>query len=166
MAVLKTPCPECDAKLRLTVEGEGDHEVECPKCGHNFTATLEADEPPAKAGKAKKSAKSDEAEKGTKEKAKAKSAATSKKAKAAKRRDDDDEDDDDDDRPKKRKKGDEADGGKMKLIVAGAVAGVLVLGGLGGLIYAMTSKDKTAKNTDNAPAVNQPAQPGPAPGPN
>ena len=138
MAVLKAACPECDTKLRLTVEGEGDHDIECPKCGRSFTAVLESDEPPAKTGKAKKSAQD----------------GAGNKAKAARRRDDDD-----DDTPRRRKRNDETDGGKTKLIVAGVVAGVLALAGLGGIIYVVASKDKdrdqTAKNTDSTPAATQ-----------
>ncbi len=48
MPVLKARCPECDAGLRLTVGGAGAHEMECPKCGHAFTATLEAEGRPSR----------------------------------------------------------------------------------------------------------------------
>ncbi len=163
MAVLKTQCPECDAKLRLSVDGPGDHDVECPKCGHEFTAALDEDDAPAKTDGAKKSAKSDTAERAAKGKAKGDKAG--KKVKAAKSRDDDDEDDDDEDeKPKKKKKGAAADGGKTKLIVAGVAVAVLVLGAIGGIVYAV--RDKPAKNTDTQAAVTpvvNPVVPGPTP---
>ena len=50
MPVLKTRCPECDAGLRLTVAGAGEHEMECPKCGHAFTATLGTVDRPTRYG--------------------------------------------------------------------------------------------------------------------
>ncbi len=161
MAVLKTQCPECDAKLRLSVDGAGEHDVECPKCGHEFTAALDEDDAPA----AKKPAKSDTAERAAKGKAKGDKAG--KKVKAAKsRNDDDDDDEDEDEKPKKKKKGAAADGGKGKLIAAGVAVGVLVLCAIGGIVYAVSSKDKPAKNTDTQAAVTpvvNPVVPGPTP---
>jgi WD40 repeat protein len=44
MPVLKTRCPECDTKVRLTVDEPGRHDTECPECGHEFTATLRDDD--------------------------------------------------------------------------------------------------------------------------
>ena len=43
MPVIKTACPNCDTKLRLTLD-DGDSEVECPKCEHTFS--IETDEAP------------------------------------------------------------------------------------------------------------------------
>ncbi len=165
MPVLKAQCPECETKLRLDVPGPGDHDAECPKCGHEFVATLEDDDPPAKPAKAKKGDTTAKPDKGTKEKAKPKA--------AAKRGDDED-----DDAPKKKKgkQGDATDdGGKKKLVIAGAVAGLLLLVGLGGVIYAVANKNKTAKKSDTPadttpqpqpPGPNVPVPPGPGPGPN
>jgi predicted Zn finger-like uncharacterized protein len=52
MPLLKTQCPECAANLRLAVDGAGGYEVECPKCGHEFTASLGNDDtPPPKSAK-------------------------------------------------------------------------------------------------------------------
>lgn len=103
MPVRKTPCPKCDASMRFTVEGEGDHEVTCLKCGHDFTATLEPAEPPAP-----KKAKD-----GTGTKVKAKDAdAKPAKVKSKKARDDDDEEED---APKKKKKkGEPEEDGKRR----------------------------------------------------
>ncbi|MBP3956780.1 caspase family protein [Gemmata sp. G18] len=47
MPIIKTCCPKCDTRVRVAVDEDGDHEVECPKCGHEFTAGLEDAEPPA-----------------------------------------------------------------------------------------------------------------------
>ena len=142
MPVLKTPCPKCEASMRFTVDGEGDHKVTCLKCGHNFTATFESDEPPTRAKKADAKPVKGKAKKTT--------------------------DDDDDDAPKKKKKkgaGDE-DGKRKKLILMGAIAGVILLCGIGGIIYAVTSKDKTAqKAPDPVPDPTPEVKPNPNPEP-
>jgi WD40 repeat protein len=158
MPTLKTQCPECDAKLRLAVDDEGEHELECPKCGHEFTATLEGDEEiTEKVKKPKKAAnrRDDDDEEDEK---------PVKKAKATRRRDEEDEDEDEDEAPrqKKRKKGATTGSGNTTLIVAAVVGGVLLLGGVGGLIYAF-SGDKNAKKTDSQTdaKVQPPAPPGP-----
>jgi WD40 repeat protein len=169
MAVLKTPCPECDAKLRLIVEGDGDHEVECPKCGASFTAVLEVNDPPSRTTKAKKSGKSDESERAPK--GKARNTAAGKKAVKRRDDDDDDNDDDEDDRPRRRRREDDEDeSGKKKLLIAGGVAAVLMLAGAGAIVFAVTSKDKdqdtTAQKSDSTPAATQPTQPGTGPGAN
>ncbi|AWM40034.1 WD domain, G-beta repeat [Gemmata obscuriglobus] len=129
MPVLKTACPECGANLRLTVEGDGDHEVTCLKCGHEFAVALESDEPPpAKAG--------------TKEKAKSGAKAGSTNVAPKK---------------KKKKPAEAESGGNQKLIVAGAGAGLILVLGLGLLVYAATrTKDKTVQNTDTPQIATQP----------
>jgi WD40 repeat protein len=61
MAVLKARCPECDSKVRRTVDEPGEYTLKCPDCGHRFTAELDdddADDRPARyrpkeAGKSK-----------------------------------------------------------------------------------------------------------------
>lgn len=148
MAVLKTQCPECDAKIRLTVDKVGAHDTECPKCGTAFTAEATAAStasasaltPKASAaGSTKKSAG------GAKETAKASAAGKKTKASAAARHDDDE---DDDDAPKKKKKksgGD--DGGNKTLLLAGAGAAVLLIGGIVAVVLAVGGKEKP-KNTD------------------
>lgn len=68
MPALKTPCPECDATMRFTVAGPGDHEVTCLKCGHEFTATLEPDEAPSGTKEKKKAGAADDAPKKKKKK--------------------------------------------------------------------------------------------------
>src|SRR5262245_37769041 len=93
MPSLKTHCPKCDAALRLTVEEDGEREVDRPKCGHACTANNNAYAPP-KTANAKKAVKTSMPEKGTKESA-------AKNGKPTRRHDDDD---DDDDTPKKKKK--------------------------------------------------------------
>ncbi|MDY3551257.1 caspase family protein [Gemmata sp. JC717] len=143
MPVLKTTCPECGANLRLTVEGDGDHEVTCLKCGHEFAAALESDEhPPAKAG--------------TKEKAKSGAKAGSTNVAPKK---------------KKKKPAEAESGGNQKLIVAGAGAGLILVLGLGLVVYAaMRTKDKTVKNADppaqtvTEPSLVSPSPSGPQPG--
>ncbi|HEY1187204.1 MAG TPA: caspase family protein [Gemmata sp.] len=141
MPVLKTPCPKCDANMRFTVDGEGDHEVTCLKCKHTFTATLESDEPaPAKPTKLSK-----------------------KKPRVV------DEDDDDTPRTKKKKRAEPEEGGNQKLLIAGGAAGLILLVGLGLVVFAVTSGgDKSAKKTDDpAPVVQpQPNAPQPTPGSN
>lgn len=143
MAAIKVQCPECEAKLRLTIDSEGEHEVECPKCGHSFTAEIDVERPPQK-----KAGKSDgeRPEKGSKERAAKKGARCG------------DEEDEDSPRKKKKKKG-----GSQTLIIAGAVAGVLLIGVVVAVVVAASGKgkDKSAKN--DAPAqVNAPI---PAAGP-
>jgi WD40 repeat protein len=59
MPTLKTRCPECDAKLRIIVDGYGEHEVECAQCGHAFTAELDDEEERAER-KSKRAATQDE----------------------------------------------------------------------------------------------------------
>jgi predicted Zn finger-like uncharacterized protein len=172
MPALKTQCPECEATLRLTVEGGGEHEVECPKCGNTFTAVVAGDA--SKSGKVKKgdsgTSEKAKADKGTKEKASAK-----KGAKAARRRDDDDDDDDDDDgetRRKKKKEGDE--GGKGILLLVGGLGGLVLLLGIVVAVIASSGgdKDKNAKNNSSTDATQQQAQqpqpnpPAPNPDPN
>jgi WD40 repeat protein len=164
MAVLKAQCPECDAKIRLTVDGPGTHTTECPKCGHKFKAKAEADATASANAPAKKSAAADAPKKtAVAVKETTKGSAAAKKSKAAAR-----DDDDDDDAPKKKKKkggdttGDD-DARRKKLLIAGGAAGVLLLGGLVAVVLAVTSKDKTAKTTPTAdpPAVTD--KPAPAP---
>ena len=141
--------------MRFAVDGEGDHEVTCLKCGHDFVATLEADDPPAKSKKAKPGS-------GTKERLRAESTKPDRATKRARRDDEDDEDD----APRKKKKKGGSDGGQQKLIIAGAVAGVLLLGGLGALIFALTGSNKVAKNDAPAEVKPQPTNgPGPVPNP-
>ncbi|MBN9118148.1 MAG: hypothetical protein J0I06_03115, partial [Planctomycetes bacterium] len=41
MPVLKARCPECDARVRRTVDEPGEYKMRCPKCGHAFRAELE-----------------------------------------------------------------------------------------------------------------------------
>ena len=148
MPVLKTTCPECDAKLKLTVDGPGDHEVDCPKCEHTFTATLDdADVPkPAKKG--------EKAEKGEKP---AKKSGTVPKP--AKRRDEDDEDEA---KPKKKKKkaaASEGSGNKKLLIFGGIGAALIAVVAV--VVIAMSGGDKkpVADNNNTQPP------PMPAPGP-
>src|SRR5262245_49348695 len=109
MAVLKTQCPKCDAKIRLTVDGAGTHKTECLKCGHAFTAKTEPEDAPAKKAAPQKS--------GPAAKETARASAGAKKAKVVARAAEDDDDDDDDEEEdeapkKKKKKGAGADGGK------------------------------------------------------
>ncbi|MBN9118471.1 MAG: caspase family protein [Planctomycetes bacterium] len=169
MAVLKTQCPECDAKIRLTVEGAGEHETECPKCGHSFTAEAEPEAASANAPK-KKGEAAPTKKAGTKETTRA--GAGTKKAKAARHEEEeDDEDEDDAPKKKKKKKGAGDDGKKQKLVLAGVAAGVLLVGGLGAVVFAMSSnKDRTAQKSDApadqvAPALVPNKGPGPAPTP-
>ncbi len=155
MPVLKTNCPECDAKLKLTVDGPGDHEVDCPKCDHTFTATLGDEGAPKPA---KKGAKADTSA--------AKKSGTVPKA--AKRRDGDDASAE---KPKKNKKKAAADegSGNKKLLIFGGIGAALVavvvvlviaLGGDG-------KKPAVADNTQPPPAGPVgPIGPGPiGPGP-
>jgi predicted Zn finger-like uncharacterized protein len=165
MPTLKTQCPECDTKLRIEVDGEGE-EVECPKCGHEFTAALGDDEPAQTTKSKDKEAK--KAKKGSKRRDEddeedEKPVKAAKKTKASKRREE--EEDDEDEAPKKkRKKGDDqADSSKTKIIVAGAIAGLLLLGGAGGVIYAVTKKKKPDPPTE---VVQQQQPPLVPPGPN
>ncbi|HVL12316.1 MAG TPA: caspase family protein [Gemmata sp.] len=53
MPVIKTRCPECDLKVRVDASGDGEHEVECPECGHEFTVGggPDAEPPPRRRGK-------------------------------------------------------------------------------------------------------------------
>ncbi|MBY0457239.1 MAG: hypothetical protein K2V38_07870, partial [Gemmataceae bacterium] len=47
MPTLKTPCPACGTTLRVTADDDGgEHELECPRCGHEFTAALDAEDEP------------------------------------------------------------------------------------------------------------------------
>ncbi|WP_162671607.1 WD40 domain-containing protein [Gemmata massiliana] len=46
MPILKC-CPKCNTRVRVAVDEGGDQEIECPKCGYEFTAGLEDAEPPA-----------------------------------------------------------------------------------------------------------------------
>jgi WD40 repeat protein len=155
MHTLKTQCPECDAKLRLEVDAAGDHETECPKCGHEFTATLDEDKPTRRAKKTDRDDDTAEtSDKGTKEKARLKAAKPQKK----KGRTDEDEDDADDAPRRKRKRNKEEDaGGNGKLIALGSLAAVLILAGLGGVIYAVSGK-----GTKPAPAPEVAQQPRPS----
>jgi WD40 repeat protein len=154
MAVLKTQCPECDAKIRLTVDGAGPHETECPKCGHEFAAKPE----PVAAATATKKAGSEVAKKAEKG---APAATAGKKAKVVARIADDDDEDEDEAPKKKGKKGkkDEGeDGNRKKMLIAGGLAGVLLLGGLVAVVVAVSGKDKSAKkpDADPPPAAVQP----------
>lgn len=155
MAVVKTQCPECDAKIRLTAERAGTQKVECLKCGHAFTARAEPD-----AGAAQPNAPAKKSG-GSKETVRA--GAPAKKTKAVARRDDDDDDRDEDAAPKKKKKkGAAADGQKQKLLIAGVVAGVLVLGGVAAVVVAVSgNKNRTAKSDTPAPATAAPTAPAP-----
>ena len=139
MPTLKTTCPECDANMRFTVSGAGDHEVTCLKCRHEFTVTLEADEPaPARSAKPGK-----------------------KKTRVA--------DEDDDAPKKKKKKAEPEGAGNRNLLLAGGAFGLVLLLGLGVILIAATrdKKDETAKNAGGpAPAVQPepvPRQPNPVP---
>lgn len=146
MSVLKTSCPDCDAKLRLSVDGPGDHEVECPKCGSTFTATLADDAAP-------------------------KQAVSGTSTKAAKRRDDDN----DAPKKKKKKKGADAGSGNKKLLVAGGVGGLLLVVAVVGIVIATSGDGKkptpVANNTPqqppqlpaNPPSVGGPGAPSGAP---
>ncbi len=157
MPVLRVQCPECDAKLRLDVEGTDDNEVECPKCGHEFVAGVGDDEPLPKATKTKKSGTNEARRTGS-----GKASKSGTKIKAAKRNDDDD----DDDTPRRKKKRGAAEGGSSKVLVAGAIAAVLAIGGAGTLIFAFTAKDKPAKSGDTPVAANTPTKPDSVPGQN
>lgn len=66
----QTRCPECQAKLRLDDTPAADEEVECPKCGTQFTpmASSVAAKPSPKSEKAPKSEKSDKPKLGDKSK--------------------------------------------------------------------------------------------------
>jgi|GEM_PF-2287553 len=153
MPVIKVECPKCETRLRFTVEDEETQEVECPKCGHLFSAEIGEDKPLTKSDKAKKSSKADQEGK-----------ASSKKSKARRR---DDDEDDDDETPRKRRRDDAADSSNMKVIIIGGLAaGVLLLGGLGALIFALSGKDDKNAPKDNSPVaeVKQPQLPGNQPG--
>lgn len=171
MAVLKTQCPECDAKIRLTVDTVGAHETECPKCGTAFTAEATAASSASASAITPKASAAGSAKKsvgGTKETAKASAAGKKTKASAAPRRNEDDEDDDDAPKKKKKKKDDEGDGNK-KLLLAGGAAGLLLIGGIVAVVLAVGGKEKP-KPTDSAsnapPAETAPvANPTPAPKP-
>jgi WD40 repeat protein len=134
MSVLKTSCSECDAKLKLTVDGPGEHEVDCPKCGHTFSATLEDEGAPKKAEKP--AAK--QADAGTK---------------APKRRDDDT-----DEKPKKKKKkAAPTDSGNKKLYIAGGIGAALVAVIV--VVVVATSGGKKPQVADNTNTQNPPVRP-------
>ena len=161
MPVLKTQCPECDTKLRLNVETADETEIECPKCGHEFTAEVGDDDPPQ--SKTKKSSGSIK----TTKSGSGKASKSAMKLKAVKRKnDDDDEDDDDDDAPRKKKKRGDTEGGNSKILVAGVIATVLALCGVGALVFAFTGKDKPKPNDDKSVAANTPTKPDSVPGTN
>lgn len=44
MPTLKTRCPECDTRIRRTVDEPGEYDLKCPDCGHKFSAALEDDD--------------------------------------------------------------------------------------------------------------------------
>jgi WD40 repeat protein len=150
MPVLKATCPECDAKLKLTVDGPGDHDVDCPKCEHTFTATL-ADEDAPKPAK-----KSDAAKKS--EKGAAKKSGTVPKP--AKRRDDDEGEDE---KPKKKKKKAASEGsGNMKLLIFGGIGAALVAV-VAVVLIATSSEKKPTPVADNTNSNPPPPMPGPVP---
>ena len=41
MPDLKTRCPECDTKIRRTVDEPGEYDLKCPDCGHAFVAEVD-----------------------------------------------------------------------------------------------------------------------------
>lgn len=144
MPALKTHCPECNVKLRLTVEGEGKQKVKCPHCGHTFIATPDANESPTK-----EQSKAATSGKGGKQRAEIEEEKTPKK--------------------RRKSKGKAAEGRNAKLLIAGAVVGVLLLG-VG--IYAIASKNRAAKKTDTPteaaqqqPTGSSPSVPSPNPVP-
>jgi WD40 repeat protein len=143
------------------VDGPGDHEAECPKCGYEFTATLEGDDPPEQTRKSKRTDRDDEpvkkANKGPKEKAQSENTRSGKKA--AKRRDDDEDDEDDAPRKKRKTREEPEEGGKNGVIIAGVVAVVVLLIGLGGAIYAITAGSPKKPEAPAEVAQQQPVAP-------
>jgi predicted Zn finger-like uncharacterized protein len=158
MAVLKTQCPECDAKIRLTVDQVGDVDTECPKCGHAFTAeAVDASASTSAAAPAKASATAQAKKSAGVKETTASAAGKKTKASAAKSADDDE-----DETPKKKKKKKDEDGGNKTLLFAGIGAGVLVLGGVVAVVLMMGGKEKPkpAETAAATPAQNaEPVKP-------
>ena len=159
MADISTRCPECNAKLRLSSDGEDEQEIECPKCGHTFTHTVEEEVRPTR-----KPRRLDDDER-----------APAKSKKASKRRDDDDDTDrpqakskkaskprrnDADDRPRKYQ-AKAAGGSKMPIIAGVVVAGLLLVGGIVALAVAFSDPDEKQVAKNDSPRT-RPAPPPPS----
>ncbi len=161
MAVLKTQCPECDAKIRLNVDGTGAQKTECPACGHTFTAKPDPKATAADTTATRVSAGGSARKTAVGVKETTKSSGITKKPKATRH----DDDDDDDDAPKKKKKKKGAqDEGKKKLLVIGSIAGVLILCGVVAVVYAISSGDKKPKESETANNTTTPPATMPLPG--
>jgi len=149
MPNVSTRCPECDAKVRLTVDEEGEHEVDCPKCGHSFSATAEDEEratrKPAKSGKATRR-RDDEGDEDDRK--------PSKTRKASKRRRDDEEEDD---RPKRYR----PDASRSKTpIIIGVIGGALLLvGGIVALAVAFSGPSEKPVAKADPPTKTKPTPP-------
>ncbi|MCS6864197.1 MAG: caspase family protein [Gemmataceae bacterium] len=156
MSALKVRCPECQATLRLQLEGTGEHDVECPRCGHEFTAVFQVDRPDLR--RRPPDYPTDR-----------KTAASAGRFHTRHQNDNYDDEDSED----------STGNPTTKWIIAGVAAAVLVVGGIVGVIVAFrgsdtdtTAQTDTTAKTDDPPnptaATNVPAppQPNPSPAPN
>ena len=159
-------CPKCETSLRLAAAPTAGQKVKCPKCGTAFSPESEPPKAPPRPAVAPLSLPDeDEAPAPVREPVmKARRDDEEPPRSAPKRRREPDEDEDEDRRPRRRKKEREKGGGFLiGLLVGGGFAALL---GIGGLVWALSSKKADPEAAAPAPADNQSPAKGSNPRPN